>query len=211
MQYCYCNDWYCSPEGSATSSISGSNPATQQCTGPDQSANTTGTPKPPPGYGDDSCRGGNPAESFSSNHQTTSTTSVVGKWPLKPGVLVHSKQQLLKSPQLTGGPYQSNDVVENRNGRPTEKSCSHLISDKFKSKKSNSNCKVKSPVTDNIVLTTETQSVRAARIRRMMIGSNNDLSKKSAPTSPPPAPPNRKTLENNACNTSQKNLSTVTG
>lgn len=212
VQCSYCNDWYCSPEGSATSPISGPNPAaTQQCSGPDQSTNTMGTPKPPPGYGDDPCSGGNLAESFSSNQRTTSTASVVGKWPLKPGVLVHSKQQLLKSPQPTGGQYQPNDAVDNRSGRPADKVGANSTNDKFKSKKSNNNCKAKSSAADNVVLTTETQSARAARIRRMMIGSTNDLSKKSAPMTPPPAPPVRKPPDYSTRNVGEKNLSTVTG
>lgn len=60
--------------------------------------------------------------------------------------------------------------------------------DKLKSKKNNSPCKVKLSA-DCIMLTNETQSSRTARIRRMMIGSNNNLPKKPSPTTPPPAPP----------------------
>lgn len=192
-----CYDYYCSPEGSATSPIPGANPMTLQC--PGQSGNT-GAPKPPPGYGDD--LSGDMSESFS-NQQTTSTTSVVGKWPLKPGVLVHSKQQLLKL-QSTTFSQPTND----NNGGPVEKFGSNE-NVKFKSKKNNGTCKVKSS-TGNIILANETQSERAARIRRMMIGSNNNLTKKPSPASPPPAPPIRENSGKSACDVEGKH-SSVTG
>lgn len=117
----------------------------------------------------------------------------MGKWPLKPGVLVHSKQQLLKlqSTNLS----QSGNIVDNGIGSNEN--------EKNKSKKNNLTCKAKSS-TDNIVLTNETQSARAARIRRMMIGSNNNLQKKLSPTSPPPAPPIRGNVVNSANNAEQK-------
>lgn len=172
---------YCSPEGSATSSISGANPATaQHCT--DQSAaNVPGNPKPPPGYGDDH------SGSFSSQ-RTASAASAVGKWPLKPGVLVHSKQQLHKS--------QSANHSQTTAGDTADKSVSDE-SDKQKSKKNHTG-KGK-PAAECIMLANETQSARAARIRRMMIGSNNNLvPKKPSPTSPPPAPPVRQSSDNGA-------------
>lgn len=119
-----------------------------------------------------------------SDQQTTSTTSVVGKWPLKPGVLVHSKQQLLKmqSTVLSQSSNTENDVCG-----PKDKNVIN-DNDKLKSKKNNNSCKVKLSA-DCIMLTNETQSSRTARIRRMMIGSNNNLPKKPSPTTPPPAPP----------------------
>lgn len=189
-----CNDYcYCSPEGSATSTVSaGVNATTTQAT--DQSTNV-GTPRPPPGYGDD--HGCGLAES---NQQTTSSTSVVGKWPLKPGVLVHSKQQLLKMQSSTQLSNNDNDGCGAKEKNENDKS---------KSKKNNSSCKVKLS-TDSIMLTNETQSSRAARIRRMMIGSNNNLSKKPSPTSPPPAPPIRDNTDNVACNVGKKSPN-VTG
>jgi len=182
------NEYYCSPEGSATSSISGANPSNaQQCT--DQSAtNIPGNPKPPPGYGDDH------SESFSSQ-RTTSAASVVGKWPLKPGVLVHSKQQLHKSQSATHSQSAMTDTADSGSG-PADRTVFD-DGDKHKSKKNHTG-KGK-PAAECIMLANETQSVRAARIRRMMIGSNNNLvPKKQSPTSPPPAPPVRQSLDNAA-------------
>lgn len=186
-----CNDCYCSPEGSATSSISGVNPTSLQST--DQST-TIGTPKPPPGYGDDlSCN------LNESDQQTTSTTSVVGKWPLKPGVLVHSKQQLLK---MQSSVLSQSSNTEDDSCGPKDKNVFNE-NDKLKSKKNNNSSKVKLSA-DSIMLTNETQSSRTARIRRMMIGSNNNISKKPSPTSPPPAPPVRENADNIACSTGEK-------
>jgi len=181
-----CNDYYCSPEGSATSSTSGANSANpQQCT--DQSGvNIPGNPKPPPGYCDDH------SESFSSQ-RTASAASVVGKWPLKPGVLVHSKQQLHKLAQSTTySQSAATDTADSGSGS-ADKTVSDE-SDKYKSKK-NQTSKGK-PAAECIMLANETQSARAARIRRMMIGSNNNLApKKPSPTSPPPAPPVRQSSD----------------
>jgi len=176
---------YCSPEGSATSSISGANPATtQHCT--DQSAaNVPGNPKPPAGYGDDH------SESFSS--QRTASAASVGKWPLKPGVLVHSKQQLHK---LQSASHSQSAMGDTADSGSVDKTVSDE-SDKHKSKKNHTN-KGK-PAAECIMLANETQSARAARIRRMMIGSNNNLvPKKPSPTSPPPAPPVRQSSDNGA-------------
>ncbi|XP_016657684.1 uncharacterized protein LOC100161772 isoform X2 [Acyrthosiphon pisum] len=173
------------PEGSATSTISGANPATtQHCT--DQSAaNVPGNPKPPPGYGDDH------SESFSS--QRTASAASVGKWPLKPGVLVHSKQQLHKLQSTTHSQSATGDTADSG---PVDKTVSDE-SDKHKSKKNHTG-KGK-PAAECIMLANETQSARAARIRRMMIGSNNNLvPKKPSPTSPPPAPPVRQSSDNGA-------------
>lgn len=208
-----CNDYAytinCSPEGSATSSFSAvaNNPVNPQC--PDRSGNIVAdTPKPPPGYGDD--LSSDQTESFS-NRQTaaTSPTSVVGKWPLKPGVLVHSKQQLLKPLSVTTTTvYQANGMATDDGGGHVKKTDSN-DHDKLKSKKTNSVCKLKSPA-ESVMLTNETQSARAARIRRMMIGSNNNLPKKPAPMTPPPAPPIRQNQDNSPRNVGEKYAS-VTG
>uniref|UniRef100_A0A2H8TD35 Hemicentin-1 n=1 Tax=Melanaphis sacchari TaxID=742174 RepID=A0A2H8TD35_9HEMI len=180
------------PEGSATSSISGANPAAaQQCT--DQPANVPSNPKPPPGYDDDH------SQSFSSQ-RTVSATSVVGKWPLKPGVLVHSKQQLLKSQSaIAHCQPTTGDTADSGSGDgSTNKTIADGGSDKHKSKKNHTG-KGKPPAIESMMLANETQSARAARIRRMMIGSNNNLvPKKPSPTSPPPAPPVRQSSDTGA-------------
>ncbi|KAF0769605.1 Hemicentin-1 [Aphis craccivora] len=179
------NDHYCSPEGSATTSnVSGANPATaQQCTD-HQSSDVPGNPKPPPGYDDDH------SQSFASQ-RTTSAASVVGKWPLKPGVLVHSKQQLLKLQSTTGQSQSTTADTADSGGGSADKTVSDGSGDKHKSKK-NQTGKGKPPAPECMILTNETQSARAARIRRMMIGSNNNLMpKKPSPASPPPEPPVR--------------------
>jgi len=142
------------------------------------------TPKPPPGYGDDN--------NSSAESSFSGPTAAVGKWPLKPGVLVHSKQQSLKSLTTAAGvtlrQSSGGDVCDPVNGSNT--SC--------KSKN-----RAKSMAAECVTLTNETQSARAARIRRMMIGTNNNddnnnssAPNKPSPKSPPPAPPVRKTLNN---------------
>ncbi|XP_060844698.1 uncharacterized protein LOC132924417 isoform X3 [Rhopalosiphum padi] len=178
------------PEGSATSSISGANPVTaQQCT--DQPANVSGNPKPPPGYDDDH------SQSFSSQ-RTTSAASVVGKWPLKPGVLVHSKQQLLKLQSATAHGQPATADTGDGGGGPADKIVADGSGEKQKSKKNHTG-KGKAPAAECMMLANETQSARAARIRRMMIGSNNNLvPKKPSPTSPPPAPPVRQSSDTGA-------------
>jgi len=155
-----------------------------------------GTPKPPPGYGDDV--NGNLTESFS-DRQNTSNTSAVGKWPLKPGVLVHSKQQLLKMQSTAHS--QSGNVVGDGAG-PGGKNVS-IENDKGKSKKNVSNCKAKLSA-DGLMLANETQSARAERIRRMMIGTNNNFQKKLSPTSPPPVPPVKGNSNNSTSNVEEK-------
>lgn len=143
-----------------------------------------GNPKPPPGYDDDH------SQSFSSQ-RTTSAASVVGKWPLKPGVLVHSKQQLLKLQSTTGQGQSTTADTADSGGGSADKTVADGGGDKHKSKK-NQTGKGKPPAAECIMLANETQSARAARIRRMMIGSNNNLvPKKPSPASPPPAPPVR--------------------
>lgn len=161
------------------------------CVDTDQSTNID-TPKPPPGYGNDIGER-SPVESFSNHQQNTSTSSFVGKWPLKPGVLVHSKQQLIKS--TTNVSETSNNTV---NSRPMENNAFNETN-KVKSKKVNGSCKGKSSIEVGLPLINETQSARAARIRRMMVGSNcNNIERmKPSPTSPPPAPPVRQTSDNN--------------
>lgn len=96
---------------------------------------------------------------------------------------------------------QSSNTMNNDCG-PKEKNVFN-DNDKLKSKKNNSSCKAKQSA-DCIILTNETQSSRAARIRRMMIGSNNNLPKKPSPTSPPPAPPVRENPDNIACKVKEK-------
>jgi hypothetical protein len=194
--------FYCSPEGSATSSISGANPATVLCT--DQSSSIP-TPKPPPGYGDDF--NSSLAESLSNQQNTSVSSGVIGKWPLKPGVLVHSKQQLLKL-QSSNNSQSDNNMAENGSS-PMEKIVPNE-NDKFKSKKINNTCKIKSAA-ECIVLNNETQSARTARIRRMMIGSNNNLQKKPSPMSPPPAPPLRANKDNSTSNNIDEKYPSVTG
>lgn len=194
---------YCSPEGSATSSIPGANPTTVPCT--DQSASIA-TPKPPPGYGDDF--NGNLAESPSNQQNISTSSSGIGKWPLKPGVLVHSKQQLLKLQSTNNSSQSSNNIADNGSD-PVEKIAVNE-NDKLKSKKMNGNCKVKSAA-ECIVLNNETQSARTARIRRMMIGSNNNLQKKPSPMSPPPAPPLRENKDNNTSCSVKEKYPSVTG
>lgn len=199
---------HCSPEGSAMSSISGSNPTTAQC--PDQSASIA-TPKPPPGYGDDF--NGNLAESLSNQQNTSTSSSVIGKWPLKPGVLVHSKQQLLKLQSTNNNSQSSNNIADNGSDPmekidPDENEKPNI--ENVKSKKINNTSKVKS-VAESIVLNNETQSARTARIRRMMIGSNNNLLKKLSPMSPPPAPPLRENKDNTTSCSVEEKYPSVTG
>lgn len=194
--------FYCSPEGSATSSIPGTNPGTALCT--DQSTSIS-TPKPPPGYGDDF--NSNLAESLSNQQNTSTSSSVIGKWPLKPGVLVHSKQQLLKL-QSTNNPQSNNNTSDN--GSSSMEKIVPNENDKFKSTKMNNTCKIKSAA-ECIVLNNETQSARTARIRRMMIGSNNNFQKKLSPLSPPPAPPIRASKDNSTSNNVEEKYPSVTG
>lgn len=162
----------------------------QLCVDTDQSTNID-TPKPPPGYGNN-LGDRSPAESFSNHQQNTSTPSFVGKWPLKPGVLVHSKQQLIKS--STNVTETSNNIiniklVENNTFNDTNK---------VKSKIVNGSCKGKLSVEVGLPLINETQSARVARIRRMMIGANcNNIERMEPyPTSPPPTPPVRHISDN---------------
>lgn len=169
-----------SPEGSATSSsiaaaAAGIGGGGANNRAADQSANVGGTPRPPPGYGDEN---NGSAESF------CGPTAAVGKWPLKPGVLVHSKQQLLKSPATNAALRQPNVGVDHP-GPATH--------DDDEGDDDNGKSKNRAIATERVNLTNETQSARAARIRRMMIGTNNNVvPKKPSPASPPPAPPVRK-------------------
>lgn len=158
----------CSPEGSAAASSAGTGPSPgQPPRRPDDGPGDAGAPpKPPPGY--DGYR--DPADAHNAG--------AVGRWPLKPGVLVHSKQQLLRSTagKIVGAAENDDRAAAKPRkcgGKPGKPSSS-------------------SSAFDGLTLANETQSERAARIRRMMIGGtsggNDDLRRR---LSPPPAPPAR--------------------